>query len=651
MKNSFVRSIAVGMAALLSMLLLTIQLTSAQPSTPLPRPDRGTHSTRQVNPGAPQSFKAMLDAQVKARQEHRTHANVTTGTAPLALPGLRAAPANDNLANAAVVSIPGSATVPEIEQATLENGKLPFCYGKSQDVWFKLTVATETTVDIDLTGSDYDTVLSLHSGPASATLQSELSFINCNDQNNDDTSALYGMKLKPGTYYLQVSEYSDGTVDPATLQLSIEVSGKPLPFYYEYPYPGTFAAVPDAYVWDISELATTYDFTMNKTSGAAQIFKLTDLTPAVDDDELECHIYDYCVLTLSSSDQALLTDLNDYQWIVDAKNTVDTTQAFDDADNVFSLDFSSLPETPYLYSNIPELLDTDPIQYEWSSVIDAETYTLAVDQIAPVVDAGVIVLANLTPEADADGLICTLYYNCVLTLDPASVLADESTNLWSVTANNSNGGTGSDTDTFDVDFTPVPGAFYLYTLDLIYNIDELNFAFGWQISDYAETYALNVNQTSPDSTTVIDLEGLTPAQDSDGLSCDIYECYYYTSDLPSLFINGDYTWTASATNANGTTVGDGSPNAFTLNTDIAFDLISPVPGAVFNSSGEIIEFSWEQVSAPLTTNDNWELGFYGDYEPGPDYNLRDLTEAADIDPLTCTAGTCTLAATGTQMGL
>ncbi|HEX2619836.1 MAG TPA: hypothetical protein VHL11_06810, partial [Phototrophicaceae bacterium] len=687
MKRGIILATGIMLATLLFATAASAQSTVPPPLTPDRGNRPGSEFGLEFRPEFPTGSENPFHNPHFRSHQQPPKAKDSTTPPTIGLPGTGVAPTNDNLANATPISFPFSTTESGIEEATIEPGKLAFCNGSSNDVWFKLTIATTTAVDIDLADSDYDTVLVLHNGPTSATQPSQLSLADCDDDGSTTyrASALYGVKLTPGTYYLQISTYDEPLGSPGTLHLKIEAAGKPLPFYYNYPESGTYSLAPAAYMWyssnefpsgaanvasvnfgsgdfaslggservetrDGNRAASTikYDFTMNKTNGGTtQVFKLTDLTPEADTDGLVCDS-SYCTLTLSSSNQALIISLNDYQWIVDAKNTSGSRPGANPDDTVFSTNFGVPPQSTSLYDQ-PPVMDSDPVQYEWYAVLDVVTYTFTVDQTLPAPDAGVIVLPDLTPADDEDELTCDLY-QCRLTLAPASILADGSTNSWYVTTNNANGGTVSSTNSFVVDFTPSPGDFGLYTKALVYITDPL--IFNWSGSRYADTYDLLISRTSPDSASVVDESGLTPAEDADALTCtEFYYCTYTPTNPAALFSNGDYSWTVNADNENGQVTGSGAPNSFTVDTDVAFDLLTPVNGSKFDSGGQIPSFTWEQITDPMAVSNNWEIYFSTDFGPYKNMSLRDLTEAADGDPLTCGAGVCTLAATGSQFGM
>ncbi|HEX2623117.1 MAG TPA: hypothetical protein VHL11_23315 [Phototrophicaceae bacterium] len=647
MKKHLIRSMIVVLV------MLSLVLTSASAQSVIPLPPGGGNNTI-TSTGEGEGNQNNLPALSGINPDHQGK------TIQAAEAGLRA-PTNDNLANATPISVPFSITEPGIETATVEPGTLPFCWtgGGETDVWFKLTIDTTITVDISTSTDNYGVTPILHAGPPNATQLSQLSFMSCNSRLYYDTLDLYGVTLEPGTYYLEVWSY--GTVaDPTTFGLDVQPAF-PQEFNYDYPGNGTYAAAPPAYRWTASDQATSYDFWMYSNGGTTWLYNLSDLTPAVDGDGLVCDS-ELCTFTPTADQQAMITDGGSYEWDVAANND-GGTRPTDWGDHTFSTDFSQ-PPFPLSPIQGDYIVVQDPVQYLWEPALDAETYSFSVNQYLPVEVPGVINLTNLTPGADDDGLICDLDL-CTLTLAPASLLSDGAIYLWIITGDNSNGSSFPEQESFIVDFTPVPGYFSLHDkYPPLYNVNQFS-SFHWEPSQYAETYNLLINRTAPDNTVIVNAIGLTPAADGDALTCDPaynpdgdpdfdpddgYSCTYYRANAVSLFTSGEYNWTVSAVNANGLTLEDDTPSTFAVDTSLAFDLLTPANNAAFASGDDLTSFSWQQINAG-GFDDFWTMRFASVYGVSYSYGLDLITEAADNDALTCTGGVCTLAATGSQLGM
>ena len=124
-----------------------------------------------------------------------------------------AAPASDNLGSAAVVpAVPYSNSVITTE-ATVQAGEPnPTCEFGVTDigntVWYKYTAGSSATLVADTTGSSFDTVLAVYSGPSSSPTFGALSFITCDDESGGGgTSALAFAASTGVTYYFQAGGY------------------------------------------------------------------------------------------------------------------------------------------------------------------------------------------------------------------------------------------------------------------------------------------------------------------------------------------------------------------------------------------------------------------------------------------------------------
>ncbi|MEV0622705.1 hypothetical protein AB0I81_55970 [Nonomuraea sp. NPDC050404] len=139
---------------------------------------------------------------------------VVTSTAS---PAWAVAPANDNFANAQAHTGPFSDTVSNVD-ATVEGSEpAASCSGVSpyKTVWCSLTLSTAATVHADAFGSNFGTVLTVHTCASLGTLTE----VACND---DFAGILAPSELTfsasaSTTYWIRVDGFSDGRPPPANL--------------------------------------------------------------------------------------------------------------------------------------------------------------------------------------------------------------------------------------------------------------------------------------------------------------------------------------------------------------------------------------------------------------------------------------------------
>ena len=128
---------------------------------------------------------------------------------------LGAPPANDGLAAAQAVPVPGQSTPVSNTEATTELGEpAPSCTGTgSRTVWYKAQHAETVSVIADTLPSNYDTVLAVFSGPANANLFSGLTPVACNNDFNGVQSRVTFTMTAGTWYYFQVAQIgaSSGT--------------------------------------------------------------------------------------------------------------------------------------------------------------------------------------------------------------------------------------------------------------------------------------------------------------------------------------------------------------------------------------------------------------------------------------------------------
>jgi hypothetical protein len=207
-----------------------------------------------------------------------------------------------------------------------------------------------------------------------------------------------------------------------------------------------------------------------------------------------------------------------------------------------------------------------------------------------------------------------------------------------------------------VDITvPVPGDFTLVSpadgtvLDSVEDIEAFT-AVTWTEAADALTYTFEL--TKPDES-VVELAGLTPAASDDALTCDAGTCTLTVADPLSLIDqNGAYEWAVYALSELGMTGATNNPFTFSVDVPVPgeFALLSPANNAVFTDPASITAITWGE-SVNAATYDFLLLKLSGNADPsaltsrldtGDILNLTGLTPAADVDPLTCATGTCTL---------
>jgi uncharacterized repeat protein (TIGR01451 family) len=167
--------------------------------------------------------------------------NTPTPT-PTATPTATATPpANDDFANAAVIDAPAYRATEDTGSATNqpEDPLQPCTTGGPQQnyrsVWFRYTPATTVLLNVSTLGSDYDTVLSVHSGTWPGLVD-----VACND-NIQSVSSLQSRLVFTATaditYYLEVTSRTPGSGDlvfqvnehaPVDLYLPLAMANAPI---------------------------------------------------------------------------------------------------------------------------------------------------------------------------------------------------------------------------------------------------------------------------------------------------------------------------------------------------------------------------------------------------------------------------------------
>lgn len=129
-----------------------------------------------------------------------------------------AQPANDDLAGATeVTSVPFTDSV-DATEASLQGGEPDFtCAPVHSSVWYAVTLPRTTTVEVDTTGSDYDTVLSVFSGTGFA----DFDLVACNDDSTSLQARASFTATAGDTFYVQAAGFGEPDFDAAgQLQIS-----------------------------------------------------------------------------------------------------------------------------------------------------------------------------------------------------------------------------------------------------------------------------------------------------------------------------------------------------------------------------------------------------------------------------------------------
>jgi Ca2+-binding RTX toxin-like protein len=116
-----------------------------------------------------------------------------------------AQPSNDAFASATeVLALPFEETL-NTSAATLETGEpQPPCAPIGKTVWYRFTPGSETFVGVDTLGSNFDTVLSVYTGPS----LTELVPVACNDDWASLRSRVTFRGLSGTTYHIQVGGFA-----------------------------------------------------------------------------------------------------------------------------------------------------------------------------------------------------------------------------------------------------------------------------------------------------------------------------------------------------------------------------------------------------------------------------------------------------------
>jgi M6 family metalloprotease-like protein len=115
-------------------------------------------------------------------------------------------PANDAFANAVAMTPPTTQTQNNIGDATTASDDPAMCTPRSSTVWYKFTLGSATTVNLNTVGSNYDTVLGVYTGTAGNLTQ-----VACNDDSGGGVTSAVSFNAAAGTtYYVLVAQYNTG---------------------------------------------------------------------------------------------------------------------------------------------------------------------------------------------------------------------------------------------------------------------------------------------------------------------------------------------------------------------------------------------------------------------------------------------------------
>jgi hypothetical protein len=162
-----------------------------------------------------------------------------------------AAPANDNLDDATLVTQVPFSDVVDVTEATVESGEpQPWCGPIDNTVWYRIELPKKTSLIVDTAGSNFDTMLAVY--------DADLGLITCNDDVHDDWGSLQARlgfaAARRTTYYLQAGAYPSDIwedeeewleLEPAEKELVLSIEAGKLPKIQtkpeRYTYRGRYA--------------------------------------------------------------------------------------------------------------------------------------------------------------------------------------------------------------------------------------------------------------------------------------------------------------------------------------------------------------------------------------------------------------------------
>ena len=148
--------------------------------------------------------------------------------------GALAQPANDDINNAVVTSVPDAPPSIDTTEATTAPDD-PECVGQGPTVWYRLTPAVSQRVEFNTFGSSYDTTLSAYTGSPGALTQ-----IVCNDDTPTSLQSRVRFDAVAGeTYFIMVGAFASGP--GGSLVLSVAVAPPAPEFHVTIDKHGAFS--------------------------------------------------------------------------------------------------------------------------------------------------------------------------------------------------------------------------------------------------------------------------------------------------------------------------------------------------------------------------------------------------------------------------
>ncbi|HWD19723.1 MAG TPA: choice-of-anchor J domain-containing protein [Verrucomicrobiae bacterium] len=138
----------------------------------------------------------------------------------------RAAPANDSCDTALVISNAIYSHSESTTDATTANDPAPSCIdGFANGVWFQYTPPSDGQLDVDTSGSDFDTGLAIYSGACGS-----LTELACNDDDllNGVLTSRLSIQVSSGVIYKFLAGGTAGSSGNLAFHLSLTANGPPL---------------------------------------------------------------------------------------------------------------------------------------------------------------------------------------------------------------------------------------------------------------------------------------------------------------------------------------------------------------------------------------------------------------------------------------
>lgn len=159
-------------------------------------------------------------APTTAPSETAAPTTAAPATVPPTAPPTTAAPApaptggapSDGFAGAPLLAVPTIVAPFSNAGFGLDGGEPQTCAGIGATVWFKVQAPASGTLTVSTTGSSFDTVFAVYTGPATATGFGDLSNFGCVDDTPTSSQAAFTGPVPAGaTIYVQLGGYSAAT--------------------------------------------------------------------------------------------------------------------------------------------------------------------------------------------------------------------------------------------------------------------------------------------------------------------------------------------------------------------------------------------------------------------------------------------------------